>query len=179
MYRKCATELSARHQRQVTDSLLELMKRMPYEEITVTQLSREAKVTRRVFYHLFSNKLGALHALVEQKLLDIESYCLEEPDELLRFFRYWREQKDFLDALVENGMSGLLLEQMINRVLTEDYDVRHWLRSNGWSQNSKEVIIFGLSGLVGLIFSWYFSHFQQSPEELAGVVAQLVQNGMK
>ena len=173
MYRKCATEISALHQRQVTDALLELMLKMPFEDISVTQLCQTANVTRRIFYHLFSNKTGALHALVDHRIMDIEGYDRENPNEALRFFRYWKDQKPFLDALSDSGMSGLLLERMINNVLTEDYEVRYWLRHNGWPTHSNEVIVFSLSGLVGLVYSWYYSGFQQPPEEMAALVEQI------
>lgn len=174
MYRKCATEISVLHQRQVTESLLALMQKMPYEEITVTQLCQAAGITRRIFYHLFSNKAGALQALVDHRILDSESYGSEIPDELIRFFCYWKEQKTFLDALGENGMSGLLLERMINIVLAEDYNVHYWLQRNGWSNNSTEIIVFGLSGLVGLVYSWYYSGYQKTPEEMASLVEQII-----
>ena len=173
MYRKCVTEISVLHQKQVEEALLELMQKMPYEDITVTQLCQTAGVTRRIFYHLFSNKTGALHALVDNKILAIESYGREIPNEALRFFRYWKEQKSFLDALSANGMSGLLLERMIGNVLNEDYEIRYWLQHSGWANNSKEVIIFSLSGVVGLVYSWYYSGFRQEPEEMATLLEQI------
>ncbi|MBR3974195.1 MAG: TetR/AcrR family transcriptional regulator [Oscillospiraceae bacterium] len=173
MYRKCVTEVSARNQHQVAESLLALMQKMPYEDITVTQLCQSAGVSRRVFYHLFSNKLGALHALVDHQILGIESYSLEIPGESLRFVLYWKDQKDFLDALSENGFSGLLLERMVTKVLEEDYEILHGLQRSGWADNSKEVVIYGLSGLVGLIYSWHYSGFRQEPEELADLVERL------
>lgn len=174
MYRKCATEISARHQHQVTESLLELMQKMPFEDITVTQLCQTAGITRRIFYHLFSNKTGALHALVDRKILDIESYGRDIPNDSLRFLLYWKNQQPFLDVLAENGMSGLLLERMINNVLAEDYDVIYWLQRNGWDKNSKDIIIFGLSGLMGLLYSWHFSGFQQEPDQMAALVEQIL-----
>lgn len=174
MYRKCATEKSALHQKQVTESLLELMQKIPYEDITVTQLCQAAGVTRRVFYHLFSNKTGALYALVDGRILNIESYGREIPNETLRFFCYWKEQKAFLDVLGENGLSGLLLERMISIVLAEDYDMRYWLRRKGWSEYSQEIVVFGLSGLIGLVYSWYYSGFRKEPEEMAALMDQTI-----
>ncbi len=174
MYRKCATEISAQHQKQVTEALLELMQKMPYEDITVTQLCQTARVTRRVFYHLFSNKLGALHALVDHKILDIESYGREVSNDALRFFYYWKDQQAFLDALAENGVSGLLLERLINSVLTEDHELLYWLRKRGWNEYSQEVIIFILSGLMGLVYSWYYGGYQKSPEEMAALLEQML-----
>lgn len=179
MYRKCVTEVSVQHQKQVTDSLLELMQKVPYDDITVTQLCQASGVTRRVFYHLFSNKTGALHALIDQKVLAFESHSEEIPDELLRFFHYWKEQKQFLDVMRKNGLSGLLPERMIARVLEEDFDVRYWLRSNGWPNNDKEAIIFGFTGLMGLVYSWYFTDYRQTPEEMAAVVKQMLRPQLK
>lgn len=174
MYRKCATEISELHQRKVTASLLELMQKMPYEDITVTQLCQAAGVTRRVFYHLFSNKTGALYALIDHKVLAFESYREDLADELLRFFHYWKDQRLFLDVLRENTLSGLLQERMISRVLEEDFDVRYWLRRNGWPNNDKEAIIFGFSGLMGLVYSWYYAGYLQTPEEMAAAVKQML-----
>ena len=174
MYRKCVTEISAQHQKQVASALLEWMQKIPYEDITVTQLCQTAGITRRIFYHLFSNKTGALHALVDHRILDMASYGREISDEALRFFCYWKEQRRFLDALWENNMSGLLLERMLNIVLTEDHDVLHWLQSNGWQHNSREVIIFGFSGLMGLLYSWYSEGFRQPPQELAALVGKML-----
>lgn len=174
MYRKCTTEISVQHQKQVTESLLELMQRIPFEDITVTQLCQAAGVTRRVFYHLFSNKTGALHALIDHKILAIESYGKSLGNDTLRFFCYWKEQRILLDVLGANGISGLLLERMINSVLTEDYDLQYLLQKKGWSSNSKDVIIFFLSGLVGLLYSWYYNDYAQKPEEMAELVDQMV-----
>lgn len=173
MYRKCTTEASVQHQKQVTDTLLEMMKKTPYEDISVTQLCRNAGITRRIFYHLFSNKTGALYALVDHKILDYEHYNKGIPWDSLRFFRYWKEQKPFLDVLCENGFSGLLLERMLNLALTEDYDVRHWLHHHGWAGYSQEVIVFGLSGVIGLVYSWYYGGFQKEPEEMAALLDQI------
>lgn len=179
MYRKCVTEISVQHQKQVTQTLLQMMQKIPYEEITVTQLCQTAGITRRVFYHLFSNKSGVLHALVDHTIMGIEGYGGEIANDMLRFFCYWKDQKALLDALQKSQMTGLLLERMISIVLTEDFDVRYWLQRHGWPNDSQEVIIFGLSGLMGLVYSWYFSDYQRDPRELADLMTQMFLPHMK
>ena len=179
MYRKCVTEVSVENQRKITESLLLLMARIPFEDITVTQLCQAAGVTRRVFYHLFSSKQGALHSLVDNKILAIGSGHPEEGRDTVQFFHYWKEQKTLLDVLRANGMSSLLLERMIVSVLAEDYDVIYRLEQSGWKGSSQEVIVFGLSGLMGLIYSWYYSGFRRPPEEMAALARQLMQPYLK
>lgn len=174
MYRKCATEVSAENQKRVTGSLLELMLRMSYDDITVTQLCQTAGVTRRVFYHLFSNKTDALHALIDQRILGIESCYPDVPDEALRFVLYWRDQKSLLDALRRNNLSNLLLERMVKSILDEAFDVRYWVKAYDRTTGT-DIIIFNLCGIMGLTYGWYYTGFQRPPEEVARRLSQLVQ----
>lgn len=173
MYRKCTTEISVRHQKQVEQALLALMVEMPYENISVTRLCQAANVSRRVFYHLFNNKTDALCAMIDHTILAAESYHPEIPDQALRYFRYWKEQHALLDTLLENQLTGLFLERMIGIALDEDYDVRHWLRTES-TRNGREILIFNLCGIMGLTYNWYLSGYEKSPEEMAALMVQLM-----
>lgn len=173
MYRKCTTEVSVRHQKQVEESLLELMHRMPYEEITVTALCDAAGITRRVFYHLFPNKTDALYALIDHIILGMESYRTDIPDETLRFFLYWREQKPLFDALHSNNLSNLLLERMVSCALDEAFDIRYWLKAYD-RDTGTDIIIFNTCGIMGLTYSWYHTGYQKTPEEMVRRISHLV-----
>lgn len=176
MYRKCTTEVSVQNQRKVTVGLLKLMQETPYEGITVSSLCQRAGITRRIFYHLFSNKADALYALIDNAILGIEGYRLDIPDETLRFFLYWREQESLFDALYRNGLSNLLLERMITSVLDEAYDVRYWLKAYD-PDTATDIIIFNLCGIMGLTYGWYRSGYQKTPEEMAQRINRLVTSG--
>lgn len=173
MYRKCVTEVSVLHQKQVEEALLELMGKMPYEDISVTALCQTAGITRRVFYHLFNNKTDALHAMIDHTLLKAESWGPEIREPALRFFLYWKEHRQLLDVLQTNQLSGLLLERMIESVMREDYDLRYWLKLNGW-ERERDIVVFHLSGVMGLVYRWYFSNFRESPEEMAQLLNKIM-----
>jgi len=173
VYRKCTTEKSAANQKKVTGALLELMQKTPFESISVTQLCQSAGVTRRVFYHLFPSKTDALHALIDHVILSLESYRPDIPDEALRFFLYWREQKPLFDALRSSNLSNLLLERMVLSVLSEAFDIRYWLKAYDWDTGT-DIIIFNLCGIMGLTYGWYHTGYQKTPEEMARRISQLV-----
>lgn len=175
MYRKCVTERSVRNQRQLENALLELMLKMPYGDISVTQICQEAGISRRIFYHLFGSKQDALYGLIDHRILDMESFRTDLSDLALRFLLYWQAQKQLLDALNQNQMSGLLLERMIGSILREDYDVWRWLQAEDL-QNRQDILVFNISGILGLIFSWYHSGFQKSPEQMAALMGNLMRN---
>ena len=175
MYRKCVTEISVLHQKQVAESLLELMGRMPYADITVTQLCQTAGITRRVFYHLFDSKTDALYALVDHTILGAVSCHADVSDPTVRFFLYWKDQRPLFDALHRNQMANLLWERMIETALREDYDLRYWLKDYDWNTGT-DILIFNISGIMGLTYSWYYSVYQKDPEEMARLLVQLVRH---
>jgi len=177
MYRKCVTETSVRNQKQVEQALLALMGKIPYEDISVTALCQSAGITRRVFYHLFNNKSGALYAMIDHTILEAASYCQELRDDALRFFLFWKEHRQLLDILQDNGLTGILLERMIACVLNEDYDIRYWLKTKGWEQE-KDVIIYHITGIMGLVYRWYYSGFRETPEEMAAVLKRIVSRSL-
>jgi len=173
MYRKCVTEISVLHQKQIAEALLELMGRIPYEDITVTQLCETSGVSRRIFYHLFNSKADALQALVDLAIQGVEGYHLDLRNEIVRFFYYWREQKQLLDALTQNGLINVLWERMLQTALQEDYEMRHWLRGSD-SGEGEDILLFSLSGIMGIIYSWYQREYDRTPEEMARVIHRLL-----
>ena len=174
MYRKCTTERSARNQRLLENTLLELMLKMPYEEITATRICEEAGISRRIFYHLFTNKLDALYSLIDHRILDIESFRTDISNMALRFFLHWKEQEPLLDAMRAHNLWSILLERMILSILQEDYDVWHWLRVED-PENREDTLVFNISGIMALVFRWHDTGFQKSPEEMVALLAELMQ----
>lgn len=172
MYRKCVTDVSVQHQKQITEALLQLLQKMPLEEVSVTRLCETAGVSRRIFYHLFTGKTGVLHALVDQRLLTMVEPIPGVSDPVEGFFLYWKEQKTFLDVLRANGLICLLQERMISSVLLEEYDLIYSLHRWGWDQE-KEVVVFNISGVIGLVYNWYREGYEKSPEEMAGILRRL------
>lgn len=172
MYRKCVNERSVQKQRSLENAFLALLLKMPYGEISVTKICEEAGISRRIFYHLFSGKEGALQGLIDHRILDLESYRTDLSDQALRFFLYWQSQKDLLDALRQNQLWSIMLERMIGSALQEDYDVWRWLRADD-PENRLDILVFDLSGIMGLVFRWHDSGFRKSPEQMAALITEL------
>ena len=174
MYRKCTTERSTQNQRVLENAFLTLMGKLPYGQITVTQICEEAGVSRRIFYHLFGSKQDALYGLIDHRILDIESFRTDISNMALRFFLYWNEQKPLLDAMREHNLWSILLERMIGSILLEDYDVWHWLRVDD-PENREDTLVFNISGIMALVFRWHDTDFQKRPEEMVALLAELMQ----
>ena len=162
MYKLCITEKSAKNQVALEQAFLRLALQRNYDDITITDICREAGLSRKVYYRLFENKNDVLYALIDHTLGGLEAYA-PEMDPLGRFCAYWKAQRPLLDALNLTQCNSLLLDRAIRFVLnynpaalTDIYpDLLRWDRT---------VQIFLISGLFGAIVDWHSRGFD-IPEE--------------
>jgi len=181
MYKMCKSEQSANRQRELERQLLTMMKTVPFDEISVSDLCIQADVPRKAFYRYFSGKDGALHALVDHTLLELESFPSSVKSmnsniyrsELIRFFQFWREQKPFLDALKFSGLSGVLVTRTIDYALSNSGVTRRFLQNN--ELNSWEYgTTFGVCGLMAMVLNWHNSGYPLSVEQMAEIAVTLM-----
>lgn len=181
MYKQCKTEQSASRQRQMEKGLLQLMAIKPYELITVSDLCDFLQIPRKSFYRYFSSKEGALNALLDHTMMEYEGFNMIYVDgdqrtlhkELSQFFLFWMSQKDLLDVLLRNNMSGYLVERTINHVSTGEIIPQRFL-SNEVLFVRKQIALFCISGLMSIVLTWHHDGYPQSAEQMAAITARLV-----
>ena len=176
MYKICHTEESSRRQRELETGLLEAMKTLPYEKITLTELCRQLNIPRKSFYRYFPTKEDCLLALIDHTLSDCNDLALKgwngtgdlDQNVQLRFFCFWKENAALLDVIRDNGLRYLLLDRttvMIDR-MKENTD------SLGFAQDQVEYFI--AHGLMSTVLRWHQFGFRSSPEEMAEVFEGLL-----
>lgn len=176
MYTFCATEKAAAKQQQFQDALLRAMKYHAYSEITVTQLCKEAGLSRKTFYRLFGCKEDVLCALIDSALLRYDSLRPAESSlevHMHRMFSYWKEQAPLLDALGRNHQNALLIERGLIHLSGENSNAAHYLNVEN-IPNQREALLFFLSGVLGLVIYWHHTGFSRSVEEMAAIAGQLL-----
>lgn len=176
MYRQCSTAKSAQQQRKFAETMMHLMIHQAYDTISISQLCREAGLSRKTFYRLFENKADVLYALVDQRIIDAASYVPapgEKDGGLHRFFGYWHSEKEFLDSLAANHISTLLTQRAILYTMKEAPDCRHMFGSDV-EENSWETMIFYLSGMFALVLDWHEHDFTRHIDELCDLCMHLL-----
>jgi len=160
--------------------LLEIMLETPFSDITVTDLCAKSGLTRKTFYRLFSNKEAVLHALVDHTLINYAAFQLygdsispEAPAEFQRFFAYWRQNRLLLDVLSKNQLFSMLLERVMQHVAHEEPNALRRFGADN-PEYGTEILLFHLSGIMGLIFHWHHNGFQKSVPEMAKLLEQLM-----
>ncbi len=179
MYKYCATEESARRQRQLEQSLLQLMLAESYAQITVADICDRVGITRKSFYRYFSSKEGCLCALIDHAIFDGAAYYLPDhhADQSFqfvyrRFFYYWKEKHDLLDALMRNGLSMYLVDRMLNYAVQEEQEFRFFLQGPG--DDAHECSVFFVGGVMSMVLDWHHTGYCRSVDQMAATLSNLI-----
>ena len=176
MYKLCITEKSARNQIVLEQAFLRLALQHNYDDITISDICKEAGLSRKVYYRLFENKNDVLYALIDHALGGFEAYE-PEMEPLYRFFSYWKEQKQLLDALNRSQCNALLMDRVVRFVLTYNpsslTDVYPGLLE--WDRDTQ---IFFISGLIGMMLDWHLRGFDNTVEEISQSLLKLLSTSL-
>lgn len=173
MYKLCKTEQSSRRQRQVEEALLELMLEKPYREISVTELCERMQMPRKAFYRYFDSRDGALLGLIEHTLGTFQGYASSSRTasrslsaEVEQFFIFWKEHKRFLDGIVQNDLSGILVSVSQSYSIGTMVDLARLL-PNDPERMRLPIYRFAITGLLSYMLEWHRRGFAESTAEMA------------
>ncbi len=177
MYKLCKTEQSAARQRSLEQGLLAVMKEVSFQDISVQDLCRQLGVTRKSFYRYFSGKEGALHALIDHTLMEMEWPYLSGDSqsihrELTRFFCFWKNKKPFLSAIADSGLESTLIRCAVEQALGERKGDTHTPPQALPPENYGT--IFGTCGLMSVVLTWHHRDYLTPPEQMAVLAVRLI-----
>lgn len=165
---------------QFEDALLEIMERMPYNQISIVHLINAVGVSRKTFYRYFPDKDACLYSLIQRHICDCALYtaCHVSPDMLLSQsyaiqLHYWKEDWRFLSALYRNGLFHILHREMMNHIRTEEKDLMHGLCSpNG--EFDEDCLFFYVAGVCRMMTVWCENDFETPLEEISQKLGRLL-----
>lgn len=179
MYRRRTTQKTADQQRALSETLLRLCQHQPYGSVTVCHLCEAAGFSRKIFYRLFDGKEDVLVFLIDRALTGyiplpyISHWEGHAAKGLVSLCAYWRRQKPLLDLLAREGRMGLLVERSVQQNLAPGSDALKWLDADA-SPYREEILVYYLSGLLGLLIRWYQTGFARSDAELSALMYTLL-----
>lgn len=97
-------------------SLLDLMKEKPYNQISITEITEHAQLSRRTFYRHYVVIGDILDCIMHKLCNQYISLLLEQKEYGFRtlsfvYFTFWESHKDFLFILEKNALLYLLLQK--------------------------------------------------------------------
>lgn len=179
MYKVCQTEQSSKRQRSIENGLLQLMLKQQYEDISISDLCEHLQIPRKTFYRYFSSKDGALYALLDHTMMDFQLAEHHSPQltagalgQLDRFFTFWYERRQLLNALQRSSLSGILVDRATSFALSEKMMPRYML---SWDVDYQSIAMsFAICGLMSMVIRWHHQQFLQTPQEMTRIATQML-----
>ncbi len=153
-------------------SLMKLMEIKNFSDITITEITKKAGVSRMAYYRNYTSKEDILTEYLDELF---EKY-LEEVEKITginayqfacRFFAYFREQKEFLRNINKAGLSVMILDRFDKYLQSI---VEKVLSIQTQEEISLYQIHFWAGGLYKVLVAWIENDFQESNEELAYII---------
>ncbi|GBF75389.1 TetR family transcriptional regulator [Paenibacillus sp. 598K] len=167
-------------QRKLKDALLRLMQVQPLNQITISQLTKEAGVHRSTYYYYYYLIEDVLGAIVDETMQQLQ-FAIKRPyenvkqiainDEVLpssvELFTHIYERKEYY-ALLLNKERGLVFQNRLVDVLFELFQT-HFTPAviHGGADWGEEQSMYSVYGILGLIKLWAEHDFQRTPQEMA------------
>lgn len=164
MYKICKTEKSIERQKLFQTTLLSMMEKQKFQDITVTSLSKEMGIPRKTFYRYFEVLEDVLFATIDDAITRSFLY-LEVKADIEGFFSYWKKNKYLLDMLEKNGLSPLLINRIyekFNAGISKEGVSNKNLKYSGY-----------IAAIMTMLVSWHHTGMRQSPKEMNILVREM------
>lgn len=143
--------------RQLTDTLLQLMRSKRLEDISVSELTEKAGVGRVSFYRNYDDMKQILEQESDRLLNESAKLPKEEgTSSYFNFFDFIREHRDFFTTLCKAGLSNIIIESILKTtdIRPDSPNLEAYLKS------------FWAYGLYGWIAEWINRGMKESSEEM-------------
>lgn len=137
-------------------ALMQLMETKHFSEISVTEITKRAGVSRMAYYRNFHDKqeilFSHLDALFEAYWNELHAKPQDDYQLACLYFAYFRENRLFLEHLLKNDLSQFLLERHDLYLRTIFKDLYHNLTIDRSTESY--TISFFSGGLFKLLIDW-------------------------
>lgn len=142
-----------------TAALLEIMKVYPYADITVTQLSQEAELSRKTFYRLFDDKDQVLTLLFDglyaECFAQIQARNVRRYWELVQlYFDFWESRREILFLLSRNGLLPRMFEYVYRHGESIFIAVRTPETAKEFAPTLPYLLAYSIGGMHSMLMKW-------------------------
>lgn len=176
---------AVRSRRLIREAFLELLRRKPYEKITVTDIVAAADINRSTFYAHYPDVRGLVEEIVGEVLdhsislannLDMRGF-LEDPMPFLQeLTSYSTRNRELYELLIRSDFAHRQMEQLkhtlIEAALRSPAIPEH-IRS---SMAFRIHISFFIGGLLTLYILWLQGELECSDEDITKQISLVIQN---
>lgn len=166
MYATNENKTAIQSRQMIATALFQLMKKKPFDQITVTEICKEAAIGRKTFYRNFELREDViafwLDQMVEEYEHEIEGLNIEA--QLRHHFEYVKRHKDVFGVLYTNQMLSMASDRFVI-LLPKTMPV--------WSENPTEQEYrsgYIMAGIEAVQKIWIGRGCQESIDEIVDII---------
>ena len=162
----------------ISSALLKVMEIYSFNEITVTQITQEAGLSRKTFYRHFNDKeqvLEYLFATLYQECVEeiVRSCICHYWDVVQCYFSFWEKHKEVIKLMNRSGLLPKLLEESYNR----SFEVFKIVRTPDIVKANEDMLpymlAYSIGGMHSMLIRWIESDMAVEPR----VIIESLKNG--
>ncbi len=153
------SKIAEQSKKKISKALLTIMKQYDFKDITITQISQEAKLSRKTFYRLFSSKEDVLtfffENLYEECLLQIKSRQVQHYWDIVQcYFDFCEERKSLLLLLKQQNLITLLFEGSYKYSFQVFECIRTKEVADSFSLPLPYMLAYSIGGMYSMLLKW-------------------------
>ena len=157
----------------LSESVKELMKSIPLDKITVTQIVNNCGTTRQTFYRNFKDKYDLVNwyfDLIVQKTIKQMGISLTLREGLIKKFSYMLEDADFFKSALSSSDYNNLMSYDYKCILSF---YRSVAAGNGILDDNIDFLLqFYCHGSMDMTADWVHQGMKTTPEEMADLLIE-------
>jgi AcrR family transcriptional regulator len=154
----------------MAESLMTLMGKKPYADISISEITRKAGVNRSTYYRNFNSKDDIITFYFKEKIVfsfegNVMDNTASPKTRLLKLFKHYENYKNDLVLIYKNGLFHLILDAFNSLVITSTE-----------TQSDQEICrLYWYAGAIfnSLLF-WVSGNMNKSPETMSKLYASLM-----
>lgn len=165
--------------RMIENALFRLMEKKPYTQITVSEITRKAEISRRTFYRLYRKKDDILHCYLEKlcqryqdEVPSLDRYDISQISQ--EYFSFWYQYKDFLLLMYRQGLGERVCSE-INRAALSVIQSRIKVGEYRDCEEIRYFADYSTGGFTQLLWRYIEQGMKKKPEEYVAAVSKSLQ----
>ncbi|ARK29955.1 TetR/AcrR family transcriptional regulator [Halalkalibacter krulwichiae] len=165
--------------------LLTLLQKKPFDEITITEIVREAEFNRGTFYFHYEQKEDLLEEMIEDVFVELRKafrHCYLNSDtevnilelSTIPLFDHFIEYKQFYQVMLGSHITHNFRDQLIESMkkhFREDIDFQ--ANDIDTDINIELFYTYRVSGMIGLILEWIQNDFNHPKTYMAEQIVKI------
>lgn len=152
-------KITAESKSKIANALLVVLQQYDYKEITITQLAQEAKLSRKTFYRLFTDKEDVLTYLFENLYMEcfekIKSQDTQRYWDIVQcYFDFWEERKSMLLIFKQSKLLPVLFDGAYNYSFSIFEYVRSKEVAELLSVQLPYLLAYSIGGMHSMLLKW-------------------------